>query len=116
MYPIATMCRLLGVSASGYYAWDGRAPSARALSDAVILGRIRAIHSASRNTYGAPRIHAELANEGISVGRKRVARLMRAAGGLLREHPPCRAVAIGRAPDRGSTRAASDQDVDGMPR
>ncbi len=80
MYPIATMCRLLGVSASGYHAWDGRAPSARALSDAALLGRIRAIHSASRNTYGRRRIHAELAGEGISVGRKRVARLMRAAG------------------------------------
>ncbi len=80
MYPITTMCRLLGVSASGYHAWDGRAASARALSDAALLGRIRAIHSASRNTYGAPRIHAELADEGISVGRKRVARLMRTAG------------------------------------
>jgi putative transposase len=80
MYPIATMCRLLGVSASGYHAWQGRAPSARAQGDAALLDRIRKIHSASRNTYGAPRIHAELADEGISVGRKRVARLMRAAG------------------------------------
>ncbi len=80
MYPIATMCRLLGVSASGYHAWQGRAPSARARGDAALLERIREIHSASRNTYGAPRIHAELASEGFSVGRKRVAKLMRAAG------------------------------------
>ena len=80
MYPIATMCRLLGVSASGYHAWQGRAPSARARGDAALLERIRKIHSASKNTYGAPRIHAELTGEGTSVGRKRVARLMRAAG------------------------------------
>jgi putative transposase len=80
MYPIATMCRLLGVSASGYHAWQGRAPSTRAQGDARLLERIREIHAASRGTYGAPRIHAELAALGCTVGRKRVARLMRAAG------------------------------------
>jgi putative transposase len=80
MYPIATMCRLLGVSASGYHAWRRRPPSRRADDDAVLLERIREIHVASRGTYGAPRIHAELAAEGASVGRKRVARLMRGAG------------------------------------
>ena len=80
IYPIATMCRLLGVSAGGYYAWQDRAASARARSDAALLERIREIHEASRKTYGAPRIHAELAAEGIRVGRKRVARLMRGAG------------------------------------
>ena len=74
------MCRLLGVSASGYYAWQGRTPSARAESDAALVGRIREIHAASRGTYGAPRIHAELATQGLPVSRKRVARLMRAAG------------------------------------
>ncbi|MFQ5468135.1 MAG: IS3 family transposase, partial [Kiloniellaceae bacterium] len=74
------MCGLLGVSASGYYAWQGRAPCARDRSDAALLERIRVIHRASRGTYGAPRIHAELADEGTCVGRKRVARLMRAAG------------------------------------
>ena len=79
-YPIATMCRLLGVSASGYYAWRDRRPSARAAADAALLARIKAIHAASRRTYGVPRIHAELAAAGIFVGRKRVARLMRAAG------------------------------------
>jgi putative transposase len=79
-YPIATMCRLLGVSASGYYAWRDRRPSARAEGDGALLARIKAIHAASRRTYGAPRIHAELAAAGIFVGRKRVARLMRAAG------------------------------------
>ena len=54
MYPVATMCRLLGVSTSGYYAWHGRAPSAHADSDAALLERIREIHRISRETYGAP--------------------------------------------------------------
>ena len=80
MYPVATMCRLLGVSASGYYAWQGRAPSARAESDRALLDRIREIHRISRGTYGVPRIHAELVERGYAVGRKRVARLMRRAG------------------------------------
>ena len=90
IYPIATMCRLLGVSASGYYAWQGRSASTRARSDAALMPRIREIHKASRNSYGAPRIHAELAAEGVSVGRKRVARLMRAAGlaGVSRRKGP----------------------------
>ena len=79
-YPVATMCRLLGVSASGYYAWQGRAPSARAESDGAMLDRIRDIHRTSRGTYGAPRIHAELVAQGHAVGRKRIARLMRRAG------------------------------------
>ena len=74
------MCRLLGVSASGYYAWQQRPPSARAQADAALTESIRAIHERSRETYGMPRIHAELAAEGRPVGRKRVARLMRAAG------------------------------------
>jgi len=74
------MCRLLGVSASGYYAWRLRPPSARAQADAALTESIRAIHERSRETYGMPRIHAELAAEGLPVGRKRVARLMRAAG------------------------------------
>ena len=77
VYPIATMCRLLGVSSSGYYAWAKRPPSRRAETDAALIAEIRAAHAASRGTYGAPRIHAELAAKGIRVGRKRVARLMR---------------------------------------
>ena len=80
IYPVATMCRLLGVSTSGYDAWQGRAPSARAASDEALLGRIREIHRLSRGTYGAPCIHAELVAQGYAVGRKRIARLMRRAG------------------------------------
>ncbi len=80
MYPVATMCRLLEVSASGYYAWLKRGPSKRAREDAWLLERIETIHEESRGTYGAPRVHAELQEQGIGVSRKRVARLMREAG------------------------------------
>ena len=79
-YPIATMCRLLGVSPAGYYAWRNRPLPARSRSDAALLQRIRTIHAGSHGTYGAPRIHAELWAEGHAVGCKRIARLMRAAG------------------------------------
>src|SRR6058998_747429 len=80
IHPIATMSRLLEVSASGYYGWLKREPSARAISDATLLERIQAIHQKSRGTYGVPRVHAELTAEGTQVGRQRVARLMRQAG------------------------------------
>ena len=79
VYPIATMCRVLGVSISGYYAWSARAPSARARNDAALLERIGAIHAGSRGTYGATRVHAELVHGGTRVARKRIARLMRTA-------------------------------------
>jgi putative transposase len=79
-YPIATMCRLLGVSTSGYYAWAKRMPSRRRQEDAALLSEIRAVHAASHGTYGAPRIWFDLAARGVRVGRKRVARLMAAAG------------------------------------
>jgi putative transposase len=79
-YPIASMCRLLGVSSSGYYAWMKRLPSRRAEEDAALLAEIHAAHATSHGTYGAPRIHAELTAKGIHVGRKHVARLMSQAG------------------------------------
>jgi putative transposase len=74
------MCRVLGVSPSGHYAWRKRPLSARARADLELSAEIQAIHRESRGTYGAPRIHAELAARGIRLGRKRVARLMRGAG------------------------------------
>jgi putative transposase len=80
VYPVATLCRVLGLSPSGFYAWRARPRSARAKADVVLGAQIEAIHTHARGTYGAPRIHAELRDEGIRVGRKRVARLMRAAG------------------------------------
>jgi len=79
-FDVATMCRVLGVSRSGYYAWRSRSPSKRRLEDGELSKRVREIHERSRGTYGAPRIHAELAYEGVHVGRKRVARLMREVG------------------------------------
>jgi putative transposase len=80
MYPIATTCRVLGVSPGGYYARLKRPPSARACANAELSAQIAEIHRRSRATYGAPRVHVELAEQGIRVGIKRVARLMRAAG------------------------------------
>jgi putative transposase len=71
---------LLGVSVSGYWAWVKRAPSDRALHDAWLTERIQQIHAASKGRYGSPRVHAVLRRQGIRVGEKRVARLMRAAG------------------------------------
>ncbi len=77
---VRAMARLLRVSRSGYYAWRGRGPGRRALADERLKVEIAAAHAASRGTYGAPRIRAELAARGIRASRKRVARLMRALG------------------------------------
>lgn len=77
---ITMMSRLLGVSASGYYAWKQREPSARALANHELLARLRTIHAVSRETYGTPRMIEELRAQGVVVGHNRVARLMRAAG------------------------------------
>jgi len=87
---IAMMCRVLGVSTSGYYAWRDRGISARALQDAELTKLIVEIHRKSRATYGAPRVHAELImGYGIRCSKKRVARLMRQAGlvGVHRRKP-----------------------------
>jgi putative transposase len=79
-HSIATLCRVLDVSPSGYYAWRGRGPSPRARQDTALRRHIAAIHRQSRGTYGTPRIQVELAERGMHVGRKRVARLLRALG------------------------------------
>jgi len=79
-HSISLMCKLLGVSRSGFHAWERRPPSDRALADAWLVERITRIHRESRGTYGARRIHAALRQQGVHVGRKRVERLMRAAG------------------------------------
>jgi putative transposase len=78
-YHVRTLCRVLGVSSSGYYAWCSRPPSVRSLHDAELTRAIVRIHQTSRCTYGRPRIHAELRYEGMRCSGKRVARLMRAA-------------------------------------
>jgi putative transposase len=74
------MCRVFGVSPSGFYAWNSRAPSARAIEDARLTARIRHYHARSRGAYGAPNILEDLREEGVRVGKKRVARLMKAEG------------------------------------
>ena len=79
-HAVATLCRVLGVSKSGFYAWQQRPASVRARTDAGLTGRIERIHQQSQGTYGAPRVHAELRAAGVRCGRKRVARLMHAAG------------------------------------
>ena len=79
-HAVARLCRVLGVSPSGYYAWRQRQPSTRVREDAVLTEQIVRIHQESRGTYGAPRIHADLVASGTRCGHKRVARLMRAAG------------------------------------
>jgi putative transposase len=79
-HAVATLCRVLEVSQSGYHAWSKRAPSQRARQDATLSERIEAIHARSKGTYGVPRIQAQLAAEGLQVSKKRVARLMRGSG------------------------------------
>ena len=79
-FPVHRLCDVLGVSESGYFAWKGRPASRRQGEDMVLLAHIRAQFSTSSETYGAPRMHAELTEEGLAVGRHRVARLMRDNG------------------------------------
>jgi len=79
-FPVTTMAQALGVSRSGFYAYLDRDPCARAVADAELTEWIKKIHTVSKETYGAPRIHAELTESGIHIGRKRVERLMKAAG------------------------------------
>ena len=76
---VRTLCRVLEVSASGYYAWRERPPSRRVIDNAVLTERIRTVHAKSDATYGMPRVRAELIDQGLAVSRQRVARLMRAA-------------------------------------
>jgi len=79
-YPIVVLCRVLRVARSAYYAWARRGVSARAQAETALLEQIAAAHARRRRTYGAPRIHAALRAQGVRCARKRVARLMRAAG------------------------------------
>jgi putative transposase len=87
-FPVQLMCRMLGVSRSGYYDWKDRPPSNRSRENAALTGKIREIHHRSRETYGSPRVHAELRALGMRCSRKRVERLMRQAGlrGCMRRH------------------------------
>lgn len=103
-FHLRTLCRVLGVSPSGYRAWSRRSPSSRAIVDAALLAEIREIHAGSGGTYGAPRVHAALRARGRRVGRKRVARLMR-GDGLVGVHRRRRAAPGPRLPVRGAVTA-----------
>ncbi len=103
-FPIQFMCRMLGVSRSGYYGWRDRPPSDRDRADAALTQRIREIHRRSRQTYGSPRIHAKLKALGTRCSGKRVERLMRKAGlqGCMRgrrKGTTCRARRVAPAED-----------------
>lgn len=91
VFPVATMCRVLRVSPSGFYAWRGRPPSRRAQQDTVLLAHLRTLHERSDGTYGAPRLLGDLRDMGLPVGQKRVARLMRQGGlvGVSRRRGVC---------------------------
>ena len=88
-HPVRRLCRALGVSPSGYWAWRRREPSARVRANAQLTQHMVRIHQASRGTYGALRVRAELAAHGTPCGHNRVARLMRQAGlvGCHRRRP-----------------------------
>ena len=73
-YPVRMMCQLLNVSRSGYYAWRDRPESDRAKTDRTLMPKIKRIHEASQGTYGSPRVRAELIDEGVHIGRRKVAR------------------------------------------
>lgn len=79
-FDVTKMCQVLGVSSSGYYAWRDRPPSNRAVENEQLLERIREIHTFSRESYGQPRMYAELRDDGWPVNHKRVRRLMRLDG------------------------------------
>ena len=80
-FPVSLLCRVVGVTRQGYYAWKRRPPSKRELADRVLAGRIKEIFVETEEIYGAPRIYSELKlGDGIRVGKKRVARLMRQLG------------------------------------
>ena len=78
--PVSVLCRVLEVTRSGFYAWQARDPSEHVIDDQKLALEIAAIHKASGDTYGSPRVHAELLAKGLEVSRKRVARLMRELG------------------------------------
>ena len=83
-FPVVFMCRQLGVSRSGYYAWQGRAPSQRAVETAVLSGEVAAVFGENKGRYGSPRVVLELVAQGRCTSRKRVARIMREKGLVAR--------------------------------
>jgi transposase InsO family protein len=79
-FPVSAMCRVLGITKSGFYAWSKRPKPARAKRDAQLAATVAAVHQRSRRTYGSPRVHRELKARGVRVSKKRIERLMRENG------------------------------------
>ena len=84
-FPVRTMCRVLDVSESGFFSWKGRPASQRQRDDMIYLAHIRIAFELSNRTYGSPRVHRDLVDEGLSIGRRRTARLMRENGLAARQ-------------------------------
>ena len=97
-FPVRLLCRTLQVSRAGFYAWQGRPPAPRVRADERLGLEIAAIHAESRQRYGSPRVHAELADRGCRTSRKRVARLMRARGLAARRRRRFRVTTHSRHP------------------
>jgi transposase InsO family protein len=97
-FPVRLLCRTQQVSRAGFYAWQGRPPAPRARADNRLGLEIAAIHAESRERYGSPRVHAELADRGCRISRKRVARLMRARGLAARRRRRVRVTTHSRHP------------------
>jgi HTH-like domain len=79
-FPVQRLCKVLGVSMGGYFAWKDRPACRRQREDMVLLAHVRSAFAASNETYGSPRMVHELRGDGLAVGRRRVARLMRENG------------------------------------
>src|SRR4051794_39836013 len=110
-FPTAAMARVLGVSKAGYYAWRQRPPSAHATADAALLKRIKTVHAGSRQTYGAPRVHADLRRQGR--GKDGLLQLHR---GLVQSGAAAFGPGIPLASNLRSRHAGRhDQDVDRKP-
>ena len=84
-FPVHRLCRVLGVSQSGYFAWKGRPACRRQHEDMVLLAHVRSAFALSHGTYGSPRMTRELQDSGLAVGRRRTARLMRENGLCARQ-------------------------------
>jgi putative transposase len=90
LFPVRVLCRTLGVTRSGYYAWQRRPTCARVQADRQLTLQLRLVHAESRHTYGRPRLHRALRARGVRIGEKRVQRLMRAAALEARRRRPFR--------------------------
>lgn len=99
-YPVRALCRALVVTPSGFYAWQHRPPSARAVADRRLMARLQRIHAEHRRLYGRPRLHRALRADGVRIGERRVRRLMQAAAVFPRQRRRFRVTTVHRPEDR----------------